>query len=82
MPVLQITIDVRDDYAPGTFGLEDQATINSPSLDLIGSYTVKHIRRDFSNPDYAELDLNKRRLEEWEFDQAIQQQLDVVASNH
>jgi hypothetical protein len=81
MPVLQITIDVRDDYAPGTFGLEDQVTVNSPGLSLSGAYNVKRIQRDLSNPDWAELDLNKRKLEEWEFDQAVEQQLNAVASN-
>lgn len=65
-----VSMDAVDDFPPGTFGPEDQVTVEAPSLGLSGAYTVKRIERDMSDPDFVRLDLNNRSREYWALDEA------------
>jgi hypothetical protein len=55
-----IVVEVVDSYPPGTFSVEDQVDIESPTTGLSGYYTVKKITRDLTDPNYAKLDLSNR----------------------
>ena len=79
MAILQVTIDVIDTYAPGTYHIDDLVTATIPSVGLLQGYAVKRIMRDMTKPYYAQLDLNKQRTELWEMDENTQTLLTTVA---
>jgi len=65
-----IALLVLDDYPVGTYGCEDQVTVESPTVGLSGYYTVKSIERDMTDADFACLELSNRSIEYWELDEA------------
>jgi hypothetical protein len=65
-----IALLVFDDYPAGTYGCEDQVTVESPWLGLSGYYTVKSVERDMTDADFACLELSNRSIEYWELDEA------------
>jgi hypothetical protein len=65
-----IALLVFDDYPVGTYGCEDQVTVEVPSVGLSGYYTVKSIERDMSDAGFACLELSNRSIEYWELDEA------------
>ena len=65
-----IALLVLDDYPVGTYGCEDQVTVESPTVGLSGYYTVKSIERDMTDANFACLELSNRSIEYWELDEA------------
>jgi hypothetical protein len=59
-------IQVVDTHPTGTYHLDDNITVTSPTLGLSGLYQVKLIERDATNPNYARLELGARRPESWQ----------------
>jgi hypothetical protein len=64
----QITIEVVDYYAVGTWAPEDSVTVTAPSIEAAGSYVVKRIHRKMTDANYARLELTSRKQDEWEYD--------------
>jgi hypothetical protein len=60
--------EAKDSYAPGTFGPEDYITITSATVGMSGTYQVRKIERDLTDPYFARLDLVNRTKEYWELD--------------
>ena len=57
--VVTITLEGKDDTAPGTFLPEDLVTVTSPTLGLSGNYQVAQVTRDMGKPAaYCNLQLN------------------------
>lgn len=67
---ITIPVEVEDAYAPGTFGPEDYITVTSASTGLSGTFQIRKITRDLSDPNFARMDLQNRTKEYWELEEA------------
>jgi hypothetical protein len=65
----EVQITVNDKNPVGSFKPEDQITVTSPTVKLSGSYYVKRIQRDLSDPNWAVIDLVTRTTELWMLDE-------------
>jgi hypothetical protein len=80
MVVVSVQLEAIDAYDSGTFMLEDEITVTCPFLDLSGTYPVKRIERDLSDPDLVRLDLSVRRTESWELDEGLRRMVKDLSS--
>jgi hypothetical protein len=64
-----IQLDAVDAYDPGTFGPEDYVTVTAPTVGISGTYQIRKIERDMTDPSLAKLDLSNRTKSYWELDE-------------
>jgi hypothetical protein len=67
-----IPLEAVDEYSPGTFATESQITVTSPTLGLLGRYTIKSITRDMTDPTYVKFELENRTPDLWTLNAAYQ----------
>jgi hypothetical protein len=63
-----IRVEAVDDYDVGTFATEDQVTVTAPIIGLSGTYTIKRIERDMTQPRVVIMDLSNRTKDFWDLD--------------
>jgi hypothetical protein len=63
-----VRVEATDDYDVGTFATEDQVTVTAPTIGLAGTYTIKRIERDMTQPRVVIMDLSNRTKEFWDLD--------------
>jgi hypothetical protein len=63
-----VRVEAVDDYDVGAFTTEDQVTVTSPTIGLSGTYTIKRIERDMTQPRVVIMDLSNRPKEFWDLD--------------
>jgi len=63
-----IRVEAVDDYDVGTFATEDQVTVTSLTINLSGTYTIKRIERDMTQPRVVAMDLSNRTKQFWDLD--------------
>jgi hypothetical protein len=73
---ISIQAEVKDDYAAGTWGVDDSITLTVPDHDLSGVYNVVKIERDMTDPNWARVDfLTKLDLEWGDLWQSLRREL-------
>jgi hypothetical protein len=71
-----IQAEVKDDYAPGTWSVDDSVTLSAPDHQLSDIYKIVRIERDMTDPNWARIDfLNKLSLEWGDLWQSLRREL-------
>jgi hypothetical protein len=62
---VSIQAEVKDDYDPGTWTIDDSVTLIVPEHDLSDFYKVVRLERDMTDPNWARVDFLNKYAVEW-----------------
>ncbi len=79
---LKILAEILDDYAAGSWGIDDWVTITSDEVNLSGVFKVVKITRHMNNPQYGQLEAtNKAQVDLGDLFERLRREIKDLAKN-